>query len=83
MDREESAFGASCSLGWAVSNAVVEKCMYSAFLKKIYSFIFGQRGRGREREGDKNIDVGGKHRLVNSPTAPTGELACNLGVCPD
>ena len=41
-------------------------------------FIFsGERGREREREGDKH------QRVVASHVPPTGDLACNLGMCPD
>ena len=48
------------------------------FLKKIfYLFIFRERGRDGEREGEK-------HRyVVASCMSPTGDLACNPGTCPD
>ena len=46
------------------------------FLKKIL-FIFRERGREGEREGEK-------HQCVVVSHAPsTGDLACNTGMCPD
>ena len=44
------------------------------FLKNIHLLL--ERGEGREREGEK-------HPLVVSHTPPTGDLACNPGMCPD
>ena len=49
-------------------------------LKKKILFIylfFRERGREGEREGEKHPCV------VVSCAAPTGDLACNLGMCPD
>ena len=43
----------------------------------IYLFIFRERGREGEREGEKHQCV------VASHVAPTGDLACNPGMCPD
>ena len=43
------------------------------FFLRFYLFIF----RGREREGEKHQCV------VASPVSPTGDLAHNLGTCPD
>ena len=40
-------------------------------------FVFRQRGSEGEREGDKHQCV------VASHLAPTGDLACNPGMCPD
>ena len=40
-------------------------------------FIFRERGRDRERWGEKHQYV------VASCMPPTGDLACNLGLCPD
>ena len=47
-------------------------------LKNIYYlFIFRERGREGEREGEKYQCV------VASPVSPpTGDLACNPGMCP-
>ena len=46
-------------------------------LKKIYLFIFRERRREGEREGEKPQSV------VASCAPPTGDLACNPGMCPD
>ena len=43
------------------------------FLKIFYLLIFRERGR----EGEKHECV------VASPTPPTGDMACNPGMCPD
>ena len=45
--------------------------------KRFYLFIFRQRGREGEREGQKDQCV------VASPTPPTGDLVHNPGMCPD
>ena len=50
---------------------------YSEFLKRFYLFIFRERGMEGEREGEKH------HCAVASRTPPTGDLACNPGMCPD
>ena len=44
---------------------------------KIYLFIFLERGEGREKEGEK------PQCAVASHSAPSGDLACNPGMCPD
>ena len=40
-------------------------------------FIFKEKGREGEREGKKHQCVVAAH------VAPTGDLACNPGMCPD
>ena len=45
--------------------------------KKFYLLIFKDRGRERDREGEKY------QCEVDSHVAPTGDLAHNPGVCPD
>ena len=47
------------------------------FLFKDFIFIFRQRGREGKREGEKHQYV------VASCVPPTGDLACNPGMCPD
>ena len=42
-----------------------------------YVFIFRKRGREGEREGEKH------QRVVASHMSPTGDLACNPGMCLD
>ena len=39
--------------------------------------MFRQRGREEERKGEKH------QCMVTSPMPPTGDLACNPGMCPD
>ena len=47
------------------------------FFKVFVYFIFRQRGREGEREGEKH------QRVVASHSPPTGDLACDPGMCPD
>ena len=49
--------------------------LFFFFLKIL--FIFRERVREGEREGEKH------HCVVASHVPPTGDLACNLGVCPE
>ena len=49
--------------------------LYS-FLKFLFIY-FRERGREGERKGEKHQCV------VASCTSPIGDLACNLGTCPD
>ena len=44
---------------------------------KILLIFFSERGREGEREGEKHQCV------VASHVAPTGDLTCNPGMCPD
>ena len=46
-------------------------------LKKIYLFIFRERGREGEREGEKHQHVIAFHVLLD------GDLTCNPGICTD
>ena len=46
-------------------------------LKKDFMYLFLERGEGREKEGERNINVVAFH------VAPTGDPACNPGMCPD
>ena len=47
------------------------------FLRSFYLFIFRQKGREGEREGEKHQCVVASHLL------PTEDLVCNSGMCPD
>ena len=47
------------------------------FFKRFYLFIFREKGRQGDREGKKHQCV------VASHVSPTGDLACNPGMCPD
>ena len=54
------------------------KCLKKFFKDLfIYLFIFREVGREGEREGEKHQCV------VASHVAPTVDLACNPGMCPD
>ena len=52
--------------------AILVLLAFIIFLKK-YLFVFRQRGR----EGEKH------QRVFASRAAPTGDLACKPGMCPD
>ena len=41
------------------------------------------RGKGREKERERNINVWEKHRSVASCMLLPGDLACNPGMCPN
>ena len=47
------------------------------FLKKIFIYLFLDRGDGKLKEGEKHKCV------VASHVPPTGDLAGNPGICPD
>ena len=61
---------------WKVRSGVVSISAISFFLR-FYLFIFRQRGREGEREGEKHQCV------VASHMPPTGDLASNPDMCPD
>ena len=48
-----------------------------------YIYLFSERGEGREKEKERNIDVQEIHRSVAFHTPPTGVLPLNPGMCPD
>ena len=50
---------------------------FVGFFKRFYLFIFRERGREGEREGEKHQCVVAFH------VPPTGDSACNPGMCPD
>ena len=49
----------------------------------IYLNLFSERGKGREKERERNIDVRETHHLVASHMPPAGDLSQNPGMCPD
>ena len=51
--------------------------LFPSFFFKKTLFIYFQRGREGEREREKH------QCMVASYTLPTGDLACNPGLCPD
>ena len=46
------------------------------FLKRFYLFIFRERGKEEEREGEKHQCMVASHKFL------TGDLACNPGMYP-
>ena len=48
-----------------------------------YIYLFSERGEGREKEKERNIDVQEIHLSVAFHTPPAGVLALNPGMCPD
>ena len=73
-------FAGWCSTNWAT---LVRASLWFFFkisfiyLLRFYLFIFRERGREGEREGEKHQCV------VASHTPPTGDLVHNPGMCPD
>ena len=59
------------------AHGIVTALLSKAIFKRFYLFIFRERGREGERQGEKHQCV------VASPTPPTGDLAHNPGMCPD
>ena len=74
---------------WNVLSSAVHLVNSKASLKKRFClFIFREKGREGERQGEKyqceiNINMREKHRLVASHMPPTGDLAHNPVMCPD
>ena len=48
-------------------------------LKRFYLFIFRDKGKEGERQGEKHV----QDQSVASHTPPTGDLASNTGMCSD
>ena len=59
------------------AHGIVTALLSKAIFKRFYLFIFRERGREGERQGETH------QRVVASPTPPTGDLAHNPGMCPD
>ena len=59
-----------------VPGGIVVPITFFFFSPRFYLFTFRERGKG-EKEGEKH------QCAVASHVAPTGDLACNPGVCPD
>ena len=52
------------------------------FIFQIFYLLFSEKGEGRKKERERNIDVQEKYQLVASHTPPVGNLAHNPGMCP-
>ena len=46
--------------------------------KKDFIYLFLEKGEGKEKERERNISV-----WLPLGMPPTGDLACNPGMCPD
>ena len=55
--------------------------IFKNVFKRFYLFL--ERGEGREKDRERNIDVREIHQSVASRTPPSGDLAHNPGMCPD
>ena len=51
--------------------------------KKDFIYVFLEKGEGREKERERNINMQEEHQTVASCTPPARDLAHNLGRCPD
>ena len=72
---QQSASFSSCP--WVVHvSSLASHFLYYSFLFLKYLFLFRERVREGEREGEK-------HQSVASCMPPTGDLACNPGMCLD
>ena len=67
----------SCNLLLIYTTFIFVILTFLLLILFIYLFIFRKRGREGEREGVKHQCV------VASCVPPTGDLACNPGMCPD
>ena len=50
---------------------------------KDFIYLSLERGEGREKGKERNIDVREKHPAPASCMPPAEDLACNRGMCPD
>ena len=61
----------------ALTQKTIKKILFVLKFLIFKIYFFRKRGRKGEREGEKHQCV------VASHTPPTGDLACNPGMCPD
>ena len=60
-----------------MNSSILEIFLFLYIFKRFYLFIFRERGS----EGEKEVE---KHQcVVASHVPPTGDTACNPGICPD
>ena len=57
--------------------------MTSAYFSIFLINLFLERGKRREKERGRNINVREKHPTIASRMPPTGDQTHNLGTCPD
>ena len=50
---------------------------------KDFIYLFSERGEGRGKERERNINVREKHQLAASHMTPSRDLAHNPGMCTD
>ena len=56
---------------------LLKNILFTDFFKIVFIYLFLERGREGEREGEK-------HQCVVAPhVPPIGDLACKPGMCPD
>ena len=67
--------------GQAVDGEAPCPSRWRQIFKNIYLFIL-ERGEGREKERERNIEVREKHQSIASCTRPIRDGTCNLGMCP-
>ena len=48
-----------------------------------FIYLLLERGEGREKERERNINVQEIHQMTASHTPLSGDLACKSGMCPD
>ena len=60
-----------------LSTYTLKKNYFLLFFKRFYLFLLLQRGKWKEKEGEKHQCV------VVSRASPIGDMACNPGMCPD
>ena len=68
---------------WRIQSHCNVSVPSNLLIQDFFFFLLLERETGREKEREGNIDVPEKHRSVASPMPPTGDLACNPGLCPD
>ena len=74
MNLHENKYQAGLYISYILTSL---KQIFTYIFLRFYLFIFRERGREGGREGEKH------HCVAASPTASTGDLACNPGMCPD
>ena len=66
-----------CIFSESLESDVETLSHFAIFFKKDFIYLFLRRGKEGERKGEKHQCVLASH------VSPTGDLALNLGMCPD